>query len=562
MGERTVRRVTLHWIHTSDLHGRMFMHDDLKDSPAQGGASAVYGVVESLRAKYPDGVICTDGGDCLQGQPISYYYNYVDRTRPNIVCSMMNEIKYDAAVIGNHDIETGHEVYDPWIEDSAHPVLAANMIDIATGGPYLKPYVVIERQGVRIAILGMITPTIDNWLAPSLWSGVRFQDMLECARQWIPVIKERENPHLVVGLFHSGLEGGIESYHGQENCTRLMAETVPGFDMILYGHDHKFAVNTFRNESGKPVLTAAPTNNGTRIVEVKMQLMMKGDRIVKKHFHATTPFLSGSVHPDTILLEMEYDTLRKKALSWLNEEIGMLDEDLHERDAYFGPCPFMNLIHRLQLQTSGADVSLAAPLSFDSVIPKGTITVRHIFSLYRYDNFLYTMKLSGREIKAVLEKSYDRWVNTMESPDEHALRLAYVLHNGTRLGFEHLAFNFISAGGVNYTVDVTKPYGEKVRITSFGDGRPFLPDEDYLVAVNSYHGSGGGELLTSGCGLDKDSLQSRIIGKTPKDLREIFIKQIKETGEVKTSLSAQWQFVPTEWTEKALIRDKEILFGR
>ncbi len=562
MGAGSFRKVTLRWIHTSDLHGRMFMHDDLKDTPAQGGASAVYGLVESLRAEHPDGVICTDGGDCLQGQPVSFYYNYLDRSEPNLVCSMMNEIKYDAAVIGNHDIETGHEVYDRWIEDSAHPILAANMIDNATGEPYLKPYVVIERRGVRIAILGMITPTIDNWLAPALWSGVHFMDIADCARRWIPIIQEKENPHLIVGLFHSGLEGGIESYHGRENCTRLIAETVPGFDMILYGHDHKCAINTYRNERGKPVLTAAPNNNGVRIVELKIQLTMKGDRLLGKRFYARTPLLCGSIHPATILLEMEYEDKRRKALTWLNEEIGVLDEDLYEKEAYFGSCPFMNLIHRLQLQTSGADVSFAAPLSFDSHIPKGPITVRHIFNLYRYDNFLYTMKLSGREIKAILEMSYDRWTNTMQSPDDHALRLAYVLQGGTRLGFEHLAFNFISAGGIHYTVDVTKPLGKKVRITSFADGRPFLPEEDYLVAVNSYHGSGGGELITSGSGLDKEALQGRIVRKTENDLREIFIKQIKETGRVETSLPTRWQFVPTEWTEKALIRDKEILFRR
>ena len=281
MSESTVRRVTLHWVHTSDLHGNMFMYDDLKRYRTNGGASAVYGYVESLREKYPDSVICTDGGDCLQGQPVSYYYNYIDRER-NIVNDIMNAIGYDAATIGNHDIETGHQIYDKWQANCKYPVLAANMIDTETDKPYLQPYTVLERCGVRIAVLGMVTPTIDYWLPNSLWSGLRFQNMVECAKQWVPFIKEKENPHLIVGLFHSGLEGGVESYHGLENSTRLVAENVPGFDLILYGHDHKNAVNIFKSDSSNTVVTAAPNNNGSRIVEAKIQLLIAGDKVVKK----------------------------------------------------------------------------------------------------------------------------------------------------------------------------------------------------------------------------------------------------------------------------------------
>ncbi|MEE1235204.1 MAG: bifunctional metallophosphatase/5'-nucleotidase, partial [Bacteroidaceae bacterium] len=96
MGDKSVKKVTLRWVHTSDLHGNMFMYDDLKCVRTHGGASAVYGYVESLRERYPDSVICTDGGDCLQGQPVSYYYNYIDREQ-NIVNEMMNAIGYDAA---------------------------------------------------------------------------------------------------------------------------------------------------------------------------------------------------------------------------------------------------------------------------------------------------------------------------------------------------------------------------------------------------------------------------------------------------------------------------------
>lgn len=560
MVEKAVRKVTLHWVHTSDLHGCMFMYDDLKRCRTIGGASAVYGHVESLRAKYPDSVICTDGGDCLQGQPVSYYYNYID-TEENIVCSMMNEIGYDAATIGNHDIETGHKIYDPWLASCNHPVLAANMIDNKTGTSYLPPYAVIERCGIKIAVLGMVTPTIDNWLPASLWSGVHFQDMVECARQWVPVIQAKENPHLLVGLFHSGLEGGIESYHGQENCTKLIAESVPGFDLIFYGHDHKHAINTVVCKDGKSVVLAAPSNNGVRLVEAKIMLTLNDGKVVNKKIHASTPPIDGSVHPSAILLEMEYDSMRQDALEWLDEEIGCLSEDLCEKDAYFGTCPFIGLIHRLQLTHTGADISFAAPLSFDSFIEKGPMTVRDMFKLYRYENYLYTLKFTGKEIRNILELSYDRWTNTMQSPDDHIMRIIPIQNRGYKIGFEHLAFNFISAAGIRYTVDVTKPFGQKVCISGMFDGRPFEEEASYTVAVNSYHGSGGGEILPKGAGIDKAELCSRIIEETTDDLRSIFIKNIRQSGNIDLTPCSDWHFEPSNWTDSAIIRDKMLLFN-
>ena len=247
-------------------------------------------------------------------------------------------------------------------------------------------------------------------------------------------------------------------------------------------------------------------------------------------------------------------------LEKMKNEIAVLEEDLDETDAYFGPCPFINLVHQLQLEMTGADVSFAAPLSFDSVIPKGIITVRDMFKLYKYENYLYTLKLTGKEIKDILELSYDRWTNTMTSADDHIMKLSYVLNNGKRLGFENLAFNFISAAGIKYDVDVTKPFGQKISISEMLDGKAFDLDRMYTVAVNSYHGSGGGELLPKGSGIDKNELPNRIVCETSEDLRSLFIKRIKQLKHIRPSMCGQWQFVPSNWTDSALKRDRMLLF--
>lgn len=105
-----------------------------------------------------------DNGDILQGQPTAYYYNFIDTVSTHVVAEIQNFMGYAVGNMGNHDVETGHAVYDRWIKQCKFPVLGANIVDNATGKPYLKPYEIINRDGVKIAILGMITPAIPSWL--------------------------------------------------------------------------------------------------------------------------------------------------------------------------------------------------------------------------------------------------------------------------------------------------------------------------------------------------------------------------------------------------------------
>jgi 2',3'-cyclic-nucleotide 2'-phosphodiesterase/3'-nucleotidase len=245
----------------------------------------------------------------------------------------------------------------------------------------------------------------------------------------------------------------------------------------------------------------------------------------------------------------------------VNRLVGVLEAPLHSRDCFFGPSPFTDLIQNLQLQLTGADISFSAPLSFNTVIEAGNIYVRDMFKLYRFENRLYTLRMTGEEVRKHLEMSYDLWTNTMKSPEDHIL----LLDEGSsvdqqRYGFKNLTFNFDSATGIDYEVDVTKPAGEKVRILRMSDGRPFDPKAWYVVAMNSYRGNGGGELLTHGAGIAKDSIQNRILTTTPLDLRYYLTQEIERMGTVNPKANTNWRFVPEAWAEPALRRDRKLLF--
>ena len=557
------REVHLRWIHTSDVHASLFQYDYLRKTPSTGGLSAIYAYTQEQRSELGKRLILTDGGDCLQGQPTAYYYNFVDTVSPHLVAEAMNMVDYDCGAMGNHDVETGHEVYDRWIRQCRFPILGANVIDTKTNKPYLQPYLMLEREGVRIAVLGMLTPAIPNWLPENLWSGLRFEEMVASARKWVRIIRKREKPDLIVGIFHSGYDGGIVTPEYAENAVCQVAEQVPGFDLICYGHDHQAATHYLKNREGGDVVVMAPTSMGKRVAQADIVLKIdKKGRIVSKSISATTPFIGGNqeVLPLAEKMEEVFTPQRQTLQQWVDQPIGTLEQTIWERDAFFGSSEFIDLIHQMQLDLSGADVSFAAPLSFDSRLQKGTIRVSDMFALYKYENWLYTMRMTGREIKGFLEMSYDLWTNQMTGPDDHLLLLDDNLDNGRRQGLKNLSFNMDSAAGIQYVVDVSKPEGQRVVIQCMADGTPFDLDREYKVALNSYRGNGGGELITRGAGIPHEELANRLITSTDKDLRYYLMQRIIEQKTVVPKKLNQWRFVPEEWTKPAIERDRLLLF--
>lgn len=555
------KKVNLRIIGTTDVHGCFFPYDFIERKPKKGTLARVSSYVKRLRETYGDNLILIDNGDILQGQPTCYYYNYIDTGMPNIAAEVINYMGYDAEAFGNHDVETGHAVYDKWTGEVKCPMLGANIIDTATGKPYLKPYTVIEREGVKVAILGMLTPAIPNWLSESLWSGMTFESIRESAEYWVKYLRENERPDVIVGLFHSGWNGGISTIHYNEDETETVAREVPGFDIIFFGHDHTQRKETVTNADGASVLCLNGSCNALMVSDASIEIETDGGRVVSKR-------ITGEIH-DVCNEPVDEDFVNRfqadmdKVSDYVNRQIGVFEDTIRTRDCFFGSAPFTDLIHNIQLKLTGADVSFNAPLSFDIEIAKGPVYVSDMFKLYRYENQIYVLNMTGEEIRRHLEMSYDQWVGTMENPGDHIMLLDERNKiDMQKYGFKNLTFNFDSAAGIDYEVDVTKPNGQKVRITGFSDGRPFDEGKWYKVVMNSYRGNGGGELLTRGAGIAKDSLEGRIIYRSEKDQRFYMMEEIERMGSVTPTANGNWRFVPDEWARPAIERDRVLIFGK
>ncbi|MBR6746254.1 MAG: bifunctional metallophosphatase/5'-nucleotidase, partial [Muribaculaceae bacterium] len=370
-------------------------------------------------------------------------------------------------------------------------------------------------------------------------------------------------PDLTVGLFHSGRDSTKTTGNTIENGSMLVAKHVPGFDIVMMGHDHSLFNSTITNDAGEKVVVVNPGNNARRVATVtatfdiddnsgEVRLTGINSALDKVDNHA----------PNRAFME-EFAEQRMAVEAFVSQRIGHIDTAMSTRDAYFGSSRFIDFIHSLQLAISGADISFAAPLSFDATIDSGDIYVSDMFNLYKYENMLYTMSLSGQEIKDYLEMSYDLWTNTMQSADDHILRFRDDAkgEDMTHVGFKYPSYNFDSAAGINYTVDVTKPRGEKITILSMADGSIFDFNATYKVAINSYRGNGGGNILTEGAGIAKEELSKRIVASTDKDLRYYLMQYIISHPEVNATKMDNWKFIPEEIVEPAIARDRKLLFN-
>lgn len=551
------KEVKIKLIHTTDIHGNFFSYDFISNRPNCGGLASISTYVGIQREQYKGNVLLLDGGDLLQGQPSVYYYNFLDTKSSHLCADVMNYLKYDAIAIGNHDLETGHPVYDRWISECKMPVLGANVLNEA-GGPYLKPYKIFVVDGVKIAVLGMTTSAIPAFLPAGLWSGLSFADMEDTARKWMKIIKEREHPDFVIGLFHAGVNSSVINGKFRENASLDVATRVPGFDVVLTGHDHTQFCRKIVNVAGDSVLVINPANDGKFVSNVSIRVKKDNGELISKSVRGKVSNMN-KYAPDSLYMT-HFSSQYNKIADFVNRKIGRIEEDVESKDAYFGPSAFVDLVHEMQLKISGADISFTAPLSYNYHIAKGDIFVRDMFKLYSYENMLCCMMLKGSEIKSFLEESYSRWVNQMTGPNDHLLQIVR-REDGNGYMFHNYGYNFDSAAGIIYTVDVTKPYGKRIHIERMANGAPFVMQKKYKVAINSYRANGGGEIITKGAGIPVGALKDRIIASYPNDLRYYLMQMIEEKKVLYPKALNQWKFIPTQWTVPAAAIDRELLFN-
>ena len=548
---------------TGDVHGAWF------DSTYTGGGVrrslyAVKAVVDSVReAAGEDKVVFLDAGDCLQGDNAPYYYNYIDTLSPHLFPQICAYMGYDAVAVGNHDIETGHKVYDKVakeLADKGIPFLGGNAFRDEGKGTYFTDHVILRKGRLRIAVLGYTNPNMKEWLMENLWSGMHFESLIPLVQKDVDKVRAEEKPDVVIVVCHSGSGNGDGKE--LENQGLDLFKSLRGVDFVIGAHDHRpytaLADSIAYIDGGSK---ASNLGHGTLTLVYKRRIAVsrkiscglipidktKIDTAMSRHFHD--------------------DYLKVKTFS--TQPVGTLSRDIFTRDAFKGQSPYINFVHYIQLSCKPAQISMAAPLSYDKVLKAGELRYNDLFTIYPYENQLFVIKMSGEEIKNYLEYSYDLWIKTAGKTGEPVLNItkkADERFGADKWSFVNRSYNFDSAAGLDYSVDVTKPKGERISIKSLADGTPFDTKGTYNVALTSYRASGGGGILREGAGVDTDKISERTVAVYP-EIRSIVFNYLKENGSLdieKTSdekVIGTWNFLPQPYAGERIEKDFKLVFG-
>ncbi|WP_171169407.1 bifunctional UDP-sugar hydrolase/5'-nucleotidase [Streptomyces sp. I05A-00742] len=512
-GHGRTRRYAFTVMGTTDLHGNVFNWDYFTDAEFDDkahndvGLAKISTLVKQVRKeKGRRNTLLIDAGDTIQGTQLAYYYARVEPiTRAHgpvhPMASAMNAMGYDAAALGNHEFNYGIPVLRKFEKQCDFPLLGANALDAKTMRPAFRPYVIKRMRtphgrDVRVAILGLTNPGIAIWDKANVQGKMVFPGLEEQAAKWVPRLRSMGADVVIVSA-HSG-SSGTSSYGDAlpyvENAAALVAEKVPGIDAILVGHAH-VEVPEYRvvnKETGRPVVLSEPLKWGQRLTLFDFDLVWeKGgwrvESVASKVLNSNTVEEDASI---TALVRGQH----RKVVAYVNQRIGTSTAAMNAAEAPYKDTPIIDFINHVQAETVRAALkgtayaslpvlSQASCFSRTAAVPAGQVSVRQVAGLYPFENTLEARVLTGAQLREYLEFSARYYVRTPAGGPVDPAKLTNA---------ENIPdYNYDVVSGLSYEIDVAKAPGARVGKLLF-DGKPLDDSAQFVLAVNNYRASGGG----------------------------------------------------------------------
>jgi 2',3'-cyclic-nucleotide 2'-phosphodiesterase/3'-nucleotidase len=520
--------VTVTVLATTDTHGFLWPWDYFTRQPAARGLAAAATLVAGVRRETPN-TLLVDCGDTTQGSPLESVHQAAVRdgrtALPDPMMLAMNLMGYDAMVVGNHEFNYGLRNLAEARRAARFPWLSANT---RTGGalPPFAPYVVKVVAGVKVAVVGVTTSAIPDWEKPEQIRGLAWLHPEEGVRLALAEL-EKEEPDVVLAAVHGGLDRDPATGERRtretpgENSAWQIAERFPSLAAVIYGHTH-------RREEGRrvgKVLLVQPRPWAQDVARVDLELSRTGggawrltgvsSRLLP--VERTTP-------PDPGVLEVSrpYHEAAERALE---RPVAESPAELSGARGRFEDSALVDAIHEVQLHYAAADVSFASLFDARVRIPRGTVTVRELAALYLYDNELYAIEGDGHMVRAALENaaSYFR-----ECPEPSCSRGPLV--DGSIAGY-----NYDTAQGVEYAIDLREPEGRRVKGLRYRGG-PLRDDQRLRVAVNNYRAAG-----SAGYGVFRGA---PVLWRSGREIRDLMVEYFGGRGVLPARPDGNWRLLP------------------
>ena len=519
---------------TSDIHGSIIGWNYFTAQPADVGLAKISTIIKEARSQKGanDDILVVDGGDILQGTPLdTYMVQHPNEWKTHPMFDAFNTIGYDAIELGNHEFNFGLNFLQKAIGKNKN-VLAANVIDDKTGKtwkgvqPYLLKTVNIDGEKVKVGIIGTDTPAIPMFEDPSHYAGVHFVDQVPVFRQCVKELQAK-GADIIIGITHSGVPRDDRS--GEENQVVDIAKACPELSLLICAHNHVVIDNTSDLTGPDGTIYQKSVINGVPVIESGKDGKFLGKSVLSinkqngkwKVNHVSTQAISMKGVADDPQIVKQVAPWHEKTLKHLQKVIGKASADYLGAESNHQDSAIVDLINEVQRHYAGTQLSAAASFNTSQNINKGNITLQDLSGLYIYENYLYGIEINGAELRKYMEhaaKFYGK------SPD----------------------YNYDMMQGVDYTIDLTKPVGQRITKLQY-QGKEVKDTDTFTLAINDYRMNGGSGYMEA---------MGYTNGKKPKvvfdsmrkygddgQMRSLMIRYVQEKGTITPTCDHNWQVI-------------------
>lgn len=526
------QEVTIKILATSDLHGKFYPYDYSINEESKSGSLAQ--IATAIKERKDENTVIIDVGDTIQDNSADLFFK--EKIHPMILG--FNEIGYDIWVAGNHEFNYGVDNLKNVAKQFNGEFLLGNVYN-PDGTRLGKNYTIIEKSGVKILVIGMVTPNITKWDYENL-KGYKVTDPVKETRKIIDEMGDKVD--IIVAATHMG----ESNEYGVENSgVDDLAKACPEIDVILAAHEHKLVEGVYKND----VLIVENKNSGATLAEVDIKVAKDGNNFkilnresksIKISDYGVDKDLAKKLEPFDLKARQDANIiigeLKNGNLAPENEIAGI-------PQAQIEPTALIGLINEVQQYYTGAKVSAAALFVMDANLKEGKIKKSDTSLIYKYGNTLYKLEMTGKQLKKFMEWSAD-YFNQYQPGD-----LTISFDENVR------GYNYDMFSGVDYEIDISKEKGHRIKNLKWSDTKkPVKDDEVFVVAVNNYRANS--QLLNYGEIFDKEDGLPKVLEIDVKGnlggVRELigdYIINVKN-GVITPNNPKNWKIVGNDWNEK------------
>ena len=481
------QEVNIKILGTSDIHGRVVPWSygaDVEDKSGSYAQIATY--VKDVR-KNNKNVVLVDVGDAIQDNQVDVFAKDKKYYKDHPIPKVLNEMKYDVFVLGNHEFNFGMKALDEILKDIKAKKLTANFYYKKNDKRYIDATTIIEKDGVKLGIIGLSTPMSAKFEEDTgNLKDMKFTSPTEEARTQVEKLKAKGVDAIIV-IAHMGIENENKI---PDTGMRDVINAVDGIDVVIAGHMHK----DVPSETIKNTLITEPHRYGTVVSEVDLTFDINDKKEVKlvKKESKTVPVKE--LEADKKIAEI-YKPYHEKLRELNNVVIGQTENEMVPQETKHGVSAafsrdtgLSSFINDVEQHYSGADV---VTFSFDhqkARMNKGDIKKKDIIFNYRYAGGDVTVyEMTGKQLKEYMEWSANYFDTIQPGDTEYR-------YNAERKKSKYVTYDIF--GGVNYKIDLRNPQGSKIVDLTLADGKPVTDDMKLKVGMNSYrfaqlNGKGG-----------------------------------------------------------------------